>query len=55
MHQWRDKWNVIDCVNESNHPIRNPLLLVTEPRTRDSNLYIITVESKLINRHSASV
>jgi hypothetical protein len=30
-----------DCkedVNKSNHPIQNPLLLVTEPRTRDNNI-----------------
>jgi hypothetical protein len=25
-------------VNKSNHPIQNPLLLVTEPRTRDNIL-----------------
>jgi hypothetical protein len=25
-------------VNKSSHPIQNPLLLVTEPRTRDSTL-----------------
>jgi hypothetical protein len=24
------------CVNKSSHPILNPLLLVTEPRTRDN-------------------
>jgi hypothetical protein len=32
-----------DCkrsVNKSNHPIQNPLLLVTEPQTRDSMLAI---------------
>jgi hypothetical protein len=27
---------VEDAINKSNHPIKNPLLLVTEPRTRDS-------------------
>jgi hypothetical protein len=27
---------VEEAVNKSNHPIQNPLLLVTEPRTRDS-------------------
>jgi hypothetical protein len=33
--------NKIDCnssANKSNHPIQNPLLLVTKPRTRDSTL-----------------
>jgi hypothetical protein len=29
---------VKEGVNKSNHPIQNPLLLVTEPRTRD-NIY----------------
>jgi hypothetical protein len=32
-----------DCkrsINKSNHPLQNPLLLVTEPRTRDSTLVI---------------
>jgi hypothetical protein len=31
-------YNCNRSANESNHPIQNPLLLVTEPRTRDSIL-----------------
>jgi hypothetical protein len=27
---------VKEGVNKSNHPIQNPLVLVTEPRTRDN-------------------
>jgi hypothetical protein len=29
------------CVNKPNHPIQNPLLLVTEPRTHDDIMYEI--------------
>jgi hypothetical protein len=29
------------CVNKSNHPIRNPLLLVTEAQTRDSIMKLL--------------
>jgi hypothetical protein len=37
----------VDCkiiVNKSNHPIKNPLLFATEPRTRD-NIYISQVSA----------
>jgi hypothetical protein len=31
---------VVQCVNKSNHPIQNPLLLVTKPRTSDSMSFV---------------
>jgi hypothetical protein len=36
---------VNEGVNESNHPIQNPLLLVTEPRTRDNIHSVVEVNA----------
>jgi hypothetical protein len=37
---------VKEVVNKSNHPIQSPLLLITEPRIRDSIKYEGYPESK---------
>jgi hypothetical protein len=37
-----------NCASKSNHPIQNPLLLVTEPRTRDNVFYVLNVQKLIL-------